>query len=43
MAVNVPEGDLVQYTSALGAALLARQRFYRVGEQDVLAESAPVA
>jgi len=51
MGVNVPEGDLVQFTSALGAALLARQRLYkawpersrRLGEQDVSAESAVAA
>jgi len=32
MPVNVPEGDLVQFTSALGAALLARYRLRTVGE-----------
>ena len=31
VAVNVPEGDLVQYTAALGAALLARQRWLKLG------------
>ena len=30
LAVNVPEGDLVQYTAALGAALLARHRLLKV-------------
>ena len=29
--VNVPEGDLVQYTGALGAATLARQRLVKRG------------
>ncbi|HJW83678.1 MAG TPA: acyl-CoA dehydratase activase, partial [Anaerolineae bacterium] len=31
LAVNVPEGDLVQYTAAFGAALLARHRLLKVG------------
>jgi predicted CoA-substrate-specific enzyme activase len=35
--VNVPDGDLVQYTSALGAALLARYRWSKVREQSALA------
>lgn len=30
LAVNVPEGDLVQYTAALGAALLARHRLLKI-------------
>jgi hypothetical protein len=29
--VNVPEGDLVQFTSALGAAHLGRRRLARLG------------
>ena len=35
--VNVPAGDLVQYTSALGAALLARQRMLKLREQNAVA------
>ncbi len=35
MAVNVPEGDMVQFISALGAALLARQRLEKIGEPAV--------
>ena len=34
--VNVPDGDLVQYTSALGAALLARQRVLKLREQNAV-------
>jgi activator of 2-hydroxyglutaryl-CoA dehydratase len=30
--VNVPEGDLVQFTSALGAALLGRRRLEQVAD-----------
>ena len=30
--VNVPEGDLVQFTSALGAALLGQLRLQRLAE-----------
>jgi activator of 2-hydroxyglutaryl-CoA dehydratase len=33
MPVNVPEGDSVQFISALGAALLARHRLQKVGDQ----------
>ena len=29
--VNVPEGDLVQFTSALGAAILGHQRLRKLG------------
>ncbi len=29
--VNVPEGDLVQFTSALGAACLGQRRLGRLG------------
>jgi predicted CoA-substrate-specific enzyme activase len=36
--VNVPEGDLVQFTAALGAALLARRRLNKLSEQGVLIE-----
>lgn len=32
--VNVPEGDLVQYTSALGAAILGHQRLQKVAETE---------
>lgn len=32
-AVNVPEGDLVQFTAAFGAALLARHRLRKLSEQ----------
>jgi predicted CoA-substrate-specific enzyme activase len=32
LPVNVPEGDLVQFTAALGAALLARYRLEKIGE-----------
>ena len=41
LAVNVPEGDLVQYTAALGAALLARHRLLKVHDP-TLAESVAV-
>ena len=33
MPVNVPEGDLVQYIAALGAALLAQYRLRRLNEE----------
>jgi predicted CoA-substrate-specific enzyme activase len=36
-AVNVPPGDLVQFTAALGAALLARYRWQKVRELAVAA------
>ncbi len=39
--VNVPEGDLVQFTAALGAALLARHRLRKLTEQGVVAERIP--
>ena len=32
-SINVPEGDLVQFTAALGAALLARYRLRKLVEQ----------
>lgn len=32
--VNVPEGDLVQYTSALGAAILGHQRLQKLNQGD---------
>jgi len=32
--VNVPEGDLVQYTSALGAAVMAHRRIARLEESE---------
>jgi len=31
--VNVPEGDLVQFTSALGAAILGHRRLRRLEEE----------
>lgn len=34
--VNVPDGDNVQYTSALGAALLARHRLLKLRAQGTL-------
>ena len=37
--VNVPEGDMVQYVAALGAALLAQHRLRKLSEQGVQAES----
>ncbi len=33
--VNVPEGDLVQYTAALGAAVLGHRRLHRLAEAGV--------
>ncbi|MEK7312534.1 MAG: acyl-CoA dehydratase activase [Chloroflexota bacterium] len=39
MQVNVPEGDLVQYIAALGAALLAQRRLHKLNEQGVTVES----
>ncbi|MEK6575101.1 MAG: BadF/BadG/BcrA/BcrD ATPase family protein, partial [Chloroflexota bacterium] len=39
MKVNVPEGDLVQYIAALGAALLAQRRLHKLNEQGVTVES----
>ena len=37
--VNVPEGDLVQFVAALGAALLAQHRLRKLSEQGAQAES----
>lgn len=34
--VNVPPGDLVQFTSALGAALLARQRLQKINHPNAV-------
>ena len=34
-SVNVPPGDMVQYTSALGAALLGQRRLRRLATEDV--------
>lgn len=42
MAVNVPEGDLVQYVAALGAALLARHRLNKLNQQGLAAAVAGV-
>jgi predicted CoA-substrate-specific enzyme activase len=41
--VNVPPGDMVQFTAALGAALLARHRLLKVQQQGGLVETLPVA
>lgn len=47
VAVRVPEGDLVQFTGALGAAVLARRRWLRLQgaslETPVLSPAAPSA
>ena len=37
--VNVPPGDLVQFTSAFGAAILGRLRLRRLAEEGLLAEA----
>jgi (R)-2-hydroxyacyl-CoA dehydratese activating ATPase len=39
--VNVPAGDLVQYTAALGAAILAHQRLLKLSEAEAAAERSP--
>jgi (R)-2-hydroxyacyl-CoA dehydratese activating ATPase len=39
--VNVPRGDMVQFTTALGAAILARQRLCKLRENVVTAERTP--
>lgn len=41
--VNVPEGDLVQYTSALGAAILGHQRLQKLSQSDATTERTSVA
>ena len=41
--VNVPEGDLVQFTSALGAALLGQLRLQRLAEAAAAAAAGPDA
>ncbi|MEJ2187279.1 MAG: acyl-CoA dehydratase activase [Gemmatimonadota bacterium] len=38
--VNVPEGDLVQFISALGAAVLGQRRLQRLAETDAVAATA---
>jgi predicted CoA-substrate-specific enzyme activase len=38
LGVNVPEGDSVQFVSALGAALLAKHRLHKLEEQGVAVE-----
>jgi predicted CoA-substrate-specific enzyme activase len=44
LAVRVPAGDLVQFTGALGAAVLARRRYLRLqGAPTERSEPAPVA
>ena len=40
--VNVPEGDLVQYTSALGAAILGHQRLRKLNQNKVTSIPVPV-
>jgi predicted CoA-substrate-specific enzyme activase len=40
--VNVPEGDLAQYTAALGAALLARYRLQKLDEQGLTLQTSEV-
>ncbi|HZY43456.1 MAG TPA: acyl-CoA dehydratase activase [Anaerolineae bacterium] len=40
--VNVPEGDLVQFTAALGAALLARRRLNKLSEQGAVIDRGQV-
>lgn len=39
--VNVPEGDLVQYTSALGAAILGHRRLDKLSEAGASPERSP--
>lgn len=39
MSVNVPEGDLVQFVAALGAALLAQHRLHKLGDQVAVVEN----
>jgi hypothetical protein len=42
--VNVPAGDLVQYASALGAALAGRLRYERLAESgDLTADAGATA
>jgi predicted CoA-substrate-specific enzyme activase len=40
--VNVPEGDLVQYTSAFGAALLGRRRLIKLASPEFANERAAI-
>lgn len=40
LPVNVPEGDLVQFMSAIGAALLARHRFQKLNEHEAVPQDA---
>lgn len=39
-AVNVPAGDLAQFSAAIGAALLARRRLDKIGAQGAAAQTA---
>jgi activator of 2-hydroxyglutaryl-CoA dehydratase len=39
MNVNVPEGELVQFVAALGAALLAQHRLHKLGDQAAVVEN----
>ncbi len=39
MSVNVPEGELVQFVAALGAALLAQHRLHKLGDQVAVVEN----
>ena len=41
--VNVPEGDLVQHTSALGAAILGQQRLHKISQSDAATVRTSVA
>jgi activator of 2-hydroxyglutaryl-CoA dehydratase len=41
--VNVPEGDMVQYTTALGAAILGHQRLKKLGQSAVKSEPGALA
>jgi predicted CoA-substrate-specific enzyme activase len=43
MPVNVPQGDLVQFTAALGAALLARHRLRKLAAQGAVQRGAQPA
>jgi predicted CoA-substrate-specific enzyme activase len=40
--VNVPSGDMVQFTTALGAAILGQQRFKKLRESGAIVERMPL-
>ena len=40
--VNVPSGNMVQFTTALGAAILGQRRLRKLRESDAIAERMPV-